>query len=582
AKEIQLLGLRGLYTQLLTENVPDFYGLAMPYALEYLPGTWLQQIDVNKGAGSVKNGFQSITGQINASLVQPGEDAPVFINLFGENTGRMEANVHLNRVESETFAHSLLLHGSSFQNKLDRDRDFFVDMPLKKQLNGMYRAFFNNGKWESQLKIHGLTENRKSGQLIDNERNIKPFLIDATNNRLSAGLKLGYVGFEKPYNSIGSQWQITYHDVAAQYGKNRYEGTQRSFLGNMLFATVFGTTDHKITYGASLQYDDFREFLNERDLSRRDIYTGLNAEYVYTRPHLDGYNDVTIVAGLRGDYHNRSGFCFTPRLNLKYNFNEGDVVRVSAGRGWRVANPIAENVAFLATNRDILISDNLKPEDAWNFGLNFVKTFKIGNNRTARWNLDLYRTQFTNQVITDIESDFKTVQFYNLNGKSFSNTLLTMLTAEVLPFLDVKIAYTLTDVQATYQGQLARVPLVPRHRGLVGLDVKTTNKKWLFNATAQLVGQQRLANRSYTPSDFHHDHDGKSDRFGLVHFSVNHFFKNMEIYGGVENAFDYTQEHAIIAWQEPTSIYFDATQVYAPMLGRRIYAGLRWRLGVKK
>jgi outer membrane receptor for ferrienterochelin and colicins len=581
AKEIQMLGLRGIYTQLLVENRPDFYGLAMPYALEYLPGTWLKGIDINKGVGSVKNGFQSITGQINTSLVQPAEDAPVFINLFGESTGRTEANVHLNKVTSENFAHQLLLHGSTFQNKIDRDNDRFVDIPLKQQLNGMYRAFYSGKSIESQFQLHALTEERKSGQLVENQGLTNPFLINAKNNRLSAGLKLGYIGFEKPYEGLGSQWTATYHDVNAFYGKNKYLGTQKSYFGNIIYSTIIGTTDNKITFGSSLQYDDFKEKLNDRDLSRTDIYTGAYSEYVYSRPNIEGYNDITIVAGLRGDYHNRFGFVATPRINFKYNFNEGDVVRVAAGRGWRVANPIAENVAFLATNRQIVIAPDLKPEDAWNFGINFVKTFKISKLRELRWSIDAYRTQFQNQIITDIESDYNKAQFYNLNGKSYSNTILTMITAEILRGLDVKLAYKFNDVKTTYQGKLEEVPLVAQHRGLVSVDYKTVNKKWMFNATTQIVGPQRLADRHYLPEPYHQHVRDYSPIYTLTNFSINRFFKKIEVYGGVENLFEYTQHMPIIAWEEPTSEYFDATQVYAPMMGRRIYMGLRWRIGGK-
>ena len=188
AKEIQMLGLRGIYTQLLVENRPDFYGLATPYALEYIPGTWLRGIDISKGAGSVKNGFQAITGQINTEIEKPGEAKKVFVNLFGEQTGRMEANVHLNKVVNDKTAMGLLLHGSTFQNKIDKDYDKFVDMPLKKQLNGMYRLFYQGGNVESQLQIHALTEERKSGQLIENAGFTNPFLINVKNNRVSVVL----------------------------------------------------------------------------------------------------------------------------------------------------------------------------------------------------------------------------------------------------------------------------------------------------------------------------------------------------------------------------------------------------------
>jgi outer membrane receptor for ferrienterochelin and colicins len=582
AKEIQMLGLRGIYTQMMVENRPDFYGLAQPYALEYLPGTWIRSIDINKGVGSVRNGFQSITGQINVGLVEPGEDKMVFVNLYAENTERIEANVHLNKVHSDKFAQSLLLHGSTFQNKLDHDSNSFVDMPLKQQLNGMYRAFYRDSKIESQLFIHALTEERKSGQLIDNQTLTNPFTINVQNQRISALAKFGYLGFEKPYNALGSQLSVTHHDLKAIYGKNRYTGTQRSLYGNVLYATIIGTTDHKLQFGGSGQIDDYREFLNDKNISRTEGGLGAFGEYVYNRPNMKGYNDITIVAGLRADYHNIAGFFVTPRLNLKYNFNEGDVVRFVAGRGVRMASPIAENVSYLATNREIVLPPNLKPEDAWNFGLNFVKTITIKEKREARLSLDLYRTEFVNQIIVDAETNFEKVQFYNLTGKSYSNTLLAMITAEVLKGLNVKVAYKFNDVQTTFNNKIQQVPLVAKHRGLLSVDYKTTSKKWLFNYTMSRIGQQRLADRSYTPPQYLHHFVSYSPSFYLINGSINRFFKSFEIYGGVENLADYTQHNPIIAYDNPTSIYFDATQVYAPMMGRRMYVGLRWWIDRKK
>ncbi len=584
AKEIQLLGLRGIYSQLLVENRPDFYGLAAPFALEYLPGTWLSGIDISKGTGSVKNGMQSITGQINTDLQVPGKDAPVFINLFGEQTGRMEANVHLNKVVNLHFSHGLLLHGSTVQRKLDGDNDGFLDTPLKKQLNGMYRIFFETpSKWVGRVTVHALKENRQTGQFLANNAINNPFTIQSDNKRVSVSGKLGYLGFDRPYNAFGSQWAAIYHDVNAFYGKNHHTGTQQSLYANLIYSTIVSTTDHNLNVGVSFQYDKYNEKLNERNLSRTDALSGAFAEYTFNRPVLgEGYNDITLIAGLRGDVHQKFGAFVSPRLNFKYNFNENTVIRLAAGRGVRIANPISENIAFLATNRAIVIAENLKPESAWNVGINFVKTLKLQGEREARWSIDAYRTHFTNQVIADLESDYKIAQFYNLDGKSYSNTILTMLNVGILKGLDLKLSYKWNDVKTTYDSKLLEVPLVAKHRGLVGLDYRTPNQKWLFNWTTQFVGQQRLANRSYTPTKYLHHSLDYSPTYTLSNASINFFWRNVELYTGGENLFGYAQHQPIIAWQDPTSIYFDATQIYAPMMGQRIYAGVRWRLGKEK
>ena len=578
AKEIQMLGLRGIYTQLMVENRPDFYGLATPYALEYIPGTWLEGIDINKGVGSVKNGFQAITGQINTELEKPGKGKKLFVNLFGESTGRTEINVQTNHDLKKGWFTGLLLHGDWMDTKSDHDHDGFLNMPLKKQANGLYRLFYQSDKMHGQINVQGIKEERRSGQIVDNHSFTNPFLINANTERLSVFGKFAYTGFAKPFQQLGSQWAVTHHKLDALYGRNVYNGTQNSFYGNVIYGTIIGTTDHKLNVGTSYQYDDYREYLNDKNFSRTEGVAGAFGEYTFNQSKLGAaYNQFTMIAGLRTDYHNLFGLLVTPRLNLKYNFSENEALRFAAGRGLRVSNPIAENVGFLATNRAIVVGDNLKPEDAWNIGLNYVKVLKI-NGLEWRLSADAYRTEFVNQIVTDIETDYKTAKFYNLAGKSYANSFLVMLNAEILRGLDVKLVYKFNDVKTTYQGKLASVPLVAKNRGLVTVDYRTPNKNWLFNLTTQLVGTQRLADRSYVPHDLLHNHAAEttSPAYMLLNASINRKFKYLELYGGGENLTDYTQHDPIIAAENPSSPYFDATQVYAPLMGTRFYLGLRW------
>lgn len=577
AKEIQLLGLRGPYTQLLIENRPDLYGLATPFAGDFIPGTWIESIEINKGVGSVKNGSESIAGQINTELVKPGKDAPLFVNVYGENTGRLEANVHINKVVNDHLSTGLLLHGSLFENKIDRDNDYFIDIPLKKELNAMYRLFYEKNNWEVQAHLQALTDHRQSGQLLGNIEN--PYTVDIQNNRVTLFGKVSYTGFDKPYNAFGSQWSATYHDINSVIGQNNYSGTQRSVFGNVLYSTIIGTTDHKITYGASGHADDYPTYLNGENLSHKEATLGAYAEYTYSRqPIGKNYNDVSIIAGLRTDELFGHGFYVVPRLNLKYNFNEGDVVRLAVGRGVRVANPLAENINLLTTNRQIIYGNDLKPEDAWTMSANYVKTITFGKKKTLKLGIDLYRTQFTNQIITDIESTVDQAQFYNLDGQSFSNVAMASASSEIFKGFEVKVVYKYTDVQATYDGKLLQVPLISKHRVLTNLAYQTPDKKWSFSATWQYVGAQRLDDRYLVPHRYLHHYEPYSPNYSLVNASVNRTFGKLEIYGGADNIFGFVQHLPIIAYDTPTSIYFDATQIYAPMYGTKIYMGVRWRL----
>ena len=93
AKQIRLLGLSGTYVQLLTENTPAVRGLAQQFGLAYIPGTWMQSVQVSKGASSVINGYEAVTGQINVEYLKPQNQSPVSINAMLNTELHPELNV---------------------------------------------------------------------------------------------------------------------------------------------------------------------------------------------------------------------------------------------------------------------------------------------------------------------------------------------------------------------------------------------------------------------------------------------------------------------------------------------------------
>ena len=307
AREIQLLGLRGIYTQLMVENRSTYYGLATPFAMEYIPGTWLEGIQISKGASTVRNGFQSITGQINAELVKPYRDKPFFLNLFASNAGRYEANLHLNRKLNEKWSTGLLLHGSTQQSEFDHDDDTFMDMPQKRQLNGLYRLFYEGEIICAQFNVQGILDRRESGQMSNLGENGTPLYRIAQNaDRVEAWGKLGYKGFADTYRSLGSMFSATWHRTNSDYGNRPHEGEQRSFFANILYATIIGTTDHQINYGLQFQYDQFRESFDQVGYDRTEIVPGAFAEYTFNaQPEVSrGFG---AILGLRLDHHNLHG-----------------------------------------------------------------------------------------------------------------------------------------------------------------------------------------------------------------------------------------------------------------------------------
>lgn len=581
ASEIQMLGLRGIYSQLLVEKRPAYTGLGSPLALEYIPGTWVSGIQVSKGASTVQNGPQSITGQINTELVKPWNDKRLFVNLFGSTIGRGEINVHANHKFGEHFSSGLLLHGSSTQGEFDRNHDGFIDQPKKTSLVALWRNYWVDKNFSTQFNVQLLDDERQSGQMaaFDDQADTpgSVYQIDQHNRRVDVFGKFGFVGFVKPETSVGFIYSGSVHDMQNSFGATRYNGQQKNLYANLLYASFIGTTDHKVNLGASFQYDDYEEFLNDTDFSRKEVMPGVFGEYTFAADKFG------LIAGLRLDHHNRYGLFATPRLNLKYNFNDNTILRMSGGRGVRTAQILSENMAVMASNRQFIVDQSqLEIEDAWNWGLNFTKKFQL-LGKSASLLADLYRTDFVNQVVMDMESEHGKVLFYNLDGKSYSNSLLLLGTWAPMRGFDLKLAYKLNDVKVTYNPPSSSLksdpiqrPMLARHRGLVTLNYKTADEKWMLNSNIQITGPQRFAHSHGVPSELIGEFTGESPAYTVVNAQITRNFKNLEIYVGGENLTNFRQESAIVDWENPFGQYFDAMQVWGPLVGARGYVGIRW------
>lgn len=580
ARELEMLGIRGTYSQMLIEKRPALSGLGAPLALEFLPGTWLEGISISKGAGSVQSGFNAITGQINNELKKPFKDHPFFVNLFVNATGRAEANVHINKKFNEVWSSGLLLHGSHHSRNVDRNNDNFLDIPHRNVLNGMYRLFYRGSNWRSQINVHLINDQRDGGQILNDSVAINNiFNVKQRNKRAEVFGKLGYV-FDKPNTSIGIVYNVAYHNLDNKYGRTIHTGKQKNAYSTLYYNTIIGSTDHQIYTGASFLYDDFDERLDDTDYnSRIEKVPGVFFEYMKCNgaatEELQFMDKIGLVAGIRVDHHNIYDWLISPRANLKYNINSSTVFRISAGRGYRTPSVIAENVSLFASSRNVFVEDQPEIESAWNYGLNFTKDFTI-KEREGQFALDLYRTDFTNQVVIDLDQAYNEAHIYNLDGTSYSNSLLTMVSYELSPRLDVKVAYKFNDVKVDFANGLEQKTFVAKHRGLASFDYDTADEKWMFNFNTQFVGKQRFPDNSSRPAELTANHTGFSPSYVLINAQITRKFKNLELYLGGENLTNYKQPNPIIDSERPFGEYFDATQIYAPVLGIKAHFGLRY------
>ena len=573
AKQIEMLGLSGIYTQMMSENMPDLRGLANSFGLGYVPGSWMESIQVSKGTSTVLNGYESMSGQINVEYKKPSAGDKLFVNLFQNHMGRSEMNFNARTPLSKTLSTMLLGHVSHNGTRHDDNKDGFLDDPLYTQYNLFNRWDFIHNNYDIQFGIKALKEEREGGQLSYDKqlpRDINNgYGVKMNTERVAAFLKTGFI-FDRPVTSLGIQQQFTYHKLGSYFGLNDYDANQLSYYANALFQSYIGNTQHSYTTGASFIYDKYEEQLNDSLFARKEVVPGVFFQYSYS----DG-EKVNIIAGVRADHHNEYGVFVTPRLHLRYNFNEHTILRATAGKGFRSPNVLAENTSLLASSRRLVFVNTPRMEEAWNFGLNLSKHFDIGN-RELTVNIDGYRTSFVNQVIIDRDSDIDLISIYNLNGKSFSNSFQVEANYELLKGLDVTAAFRMNDVKMTYNEELLQKPLVNKYKGLVSMSYVTNQKKWQFDATAQFNGQSRLPNTEANPEIYRQV--AKSPAYTILNAQVTKYFRVWNVYLGGENLTNFKQNNPVIAAENPFGNHFDSSMIWGPISGIKVYVGLRYMI----
>lgn len=584
-RQIQMLGLTSPYLLITQENIPMVRGASQVYGLTFTPGTWVESIQITKGAGSVVNGFESISGQINTELVKPLTDTPIFVNGYANLNGRLELNTHFNYKLSDKWSTGLYLHGNQRTVEVDNNDDGFLDVPLSEQINIQNRWQYQNPEkgLVSFFNLRFLSDEKQVGQVGFNPETDQ-FTTNAWGSeidtkRFDSSLKVGYVFPELPFQSIGFQASYSNHQQESYYGFNLYDIDHESLYSNLIFNSIIGNTQHKFKTGLTFAYDGYTELVNNVNYERTDSSGGAFFEYSYA-----DLEKVSLTAGIRFDTHNRLGNFFTPRFHIRYTPWERGSLRGSFGIGRRAANIFAENQRLFGSARTIQLQGNggsiygFDPEKATNFGVSFIQGFTL-LERPGNISIDFYRTNFDNQVVVDWENP-REVGFTNLDGKSFANSLQIELNHEILPKLEMRAAYKFYDVKTQYQTGLLQRPLVARNRFFTNLGYNTEAKEngdqWRFDYTLNIIGEQRLPNTSSNPiplqlGDF-------VDGYSLMNAQITKVFsRKFEVYIGGENLTAERQQGPVLSAVDPFSTNFDTTIVYAPILGRMVYAGFRFK-----
>ena len=579
AKQIKLLGLSGTYVQMMTENIPNYRGAAAPYGLGYVPGPWMQSIQVSKGSSSVKNGYESITGQINVEFKKPQlpEADWVSANLFASSTGRYEANADATLKLSKRWSTSLLAHYENETMAHDANHDGFADIPRVEQYNLWNRWAYMGDHYVFQAGIKALSEWRNSGQVNHGGNpGQELYKIGIDTRRYEAFTKNAYIFNKEKNTNLALILQGTFHNQDAVYGHKLYDVDQTNVYASLLFETEFSKR-HSLSTGLSFNYDGYDQryrLTNDAELSRLKSFEKESVPGAYVQYTYNLEDKLMLMGGIRGDYSSMHGFFVTPRAHVKYNPNEFINFRLSAGKGYRTNHVLAENNYLLASSRKVKIAGDLDQEEAWNYGASISSYIPLFG-KTLNLNAEYYYTDFLKQVVVDMDTDPHEIAFYNLNGRSYSHVFQVEANYPLFKGFTLTAAYRFTDAKTAYNGELKEKPLTSRYKGLVTASYKTPLEIWQFDATLQLNGGGRMPN-SYIMENGSPSWSARYGTFEQLSVQITRYFRRWSIYVGGENLTNFKQKNPIIDATNPWGENFDSTMIWGPVHGAKAYIGIRF------
>ena len=592
-KQIQMMGLSGKYVQMLSGNIPIIRGISILNGLRQIPGSFIHEMAVSKGSGSVLNGYESMVGQININLKQPENAEKLHLNFYLNQGGRSEYNAFFSKKFNNKWSTTLLAHFEDQQRTNDRNKDGFLDNPLRNDF-----VFHNQWNYRSKL-IHmelgingvtGKTESGKKQKWLDTAIPVD-YGVDMTTNKINGFAKIGYLFPNDDFKSLALQLSGTYNKQNSTIGPTVYIGSQYSGYANLIYQQEVGINkdENYFKVGASCQLDSLSEnvqsFTVHPPINRfLEIVPGVFGEFTHNSEKFG------LITGLRGDYTSfYNTYFLTPRLHFRYSPNTDLAFKFMAGSGRRTPFMLMENMGYMASSRNWIIDENVYgiqglmddvgQEYSLNLGLAMVKEFTF-LNRDGVLTLDAYHTSFINQLVIDLYQSARELHFYALNGKSFSNSFQAEINFSVNRRLDIRTAYRFLDVKTKYKSGLIEKPLLSKHRGFLNIAYSTRkikNRQWKIDLTTQWIGSQRIP--------FTGDNDSvfqlleRSEGYLLLNGQLTRTFgKKIDAYLGVENALNYRQVNPILSSENPYSEHFDSALIWAPIFGRMVYLGVRFTI----
>jgi outer membrane receptor for ferrienterochelin and colicins len=583
--DIHINGLEGPYTFVLIDGMPIVSGLSTVYGLTGIPQALIERVEIVKGPASTLYGSEAVGGIINVITKKPTNAALLSTDTFASSWGEVNVDVGLRYNPSKKVQGLLGVNYFNFQNRIDDNDDNFTDMTLQNRI-----SIFNKVNIEREsnkvftIAARYVYEDRWGGEL-DWEKEFRGgnqiYGESIYTNRWET-----FGTYELPtIENISFKFSANGHYQDSFYGETSYDAKQLIGFGQLVYNKQVGQK-HNLLLGAAYRYtfydDNTFATLNKKGIENSPSIIHLPG--VFIQDEISLTDRKKILLGVRWDKNSVHGNIFSPRVNYKWNSrNKSNIVRLSAGNGFRVANVFTEDHAALTGARTVEFDGDLAPETSWNANLNYVKKINTENSFITL-DASAFYTYFDNRILPDYETNPNKIIYANLDGFSVSQGV--SLNADILftNGLAINTGGTLMEVSVTENHIKRQQLLTESFSGVWSISYKFNNN-FTIDYTGNLYGPMRLP--LLGANDLRAEY---SPWFSIQNIQLTKKFNNnWEVYGGIKNLLNFTPAaNSINGADNPFDIgvdtktnperAFDPSYVYASNQGIRAFAGIRYTL----
>lgn len=583
--DIHINGLEGPYAFVLIDGMPIVSGLSTVYGLTGIPQALIERVEIVKGPASTLYGSEAVGGILNVITKKPINAPLLSTDSFLSSWGELNLDVGLRYDMSKKTQGLLGVNYFNFQNRIDNNNDNFTDMTLQNRI-----SIFNKVSIEREnnkaFTIAGryVYEDRWGGEM-NWEKEFRGgnqiYGESIYTNRWET-----FGTYELPtYENIRFQFSANGHYQDSFYGETSYDAEQLVGFGQLVYNKKI-RKKHNLLIGAAYRYtfydDNTFATLNENGIDNKPSIIHLPGIFIQDEIQINDRKK--LLLGVRWDNNNIHGNIFSPRVNFKWNSkNNSDILRLSAGNGFRVANVFTEDHAALTGARSVEFEGELQPETSWNVNVNYVKKINTENS-SITLDASSFYTYFNNRILPDYETNPNKIIYANLEGFSVSKGI--SLNSNLLFYngLTINTGATLMEVSVTENNIKKTQLLTEGFSGVWSISYKF-NSNFSIDYTGNVYGPMRLP--LLGENDLRNEY---SPWFSIQNIQLTQQLKNnWEIYGGVKNLLNFTPAaNSINGADNPFDIgintelnpekAFDPSYVYTSNQGIRAFAGIRLTL----